>query len=232
MKFKQTLIPGNLIKRYKRFLAEIELDSGKIITAYCPNTGSMKSFTTPGWKVMVNKSENPNRKYPYTWEMVHNGKCWIGINTMIPNIIVAEAIKNDTISELSGYTEIKREVKYGKNSRIDLLLQSEKKKCFVEIKNVTLVEDDGNYYFPDAVTERGRKHLLELIAMKKQRHRSVMFFVIQRSDGNIFKPAEHIDPEYAEALKTAFENRVEIIVRQAEVSPVKIEIDKKIDFEF
>ena len=119
MKFEQTLIPGKLIKRYKRFLADIELESGEIITAHCPNSGSMKSCANPGWKVMLSESDNPKRKYKYTWEMVHNGKCWIGINTIIPNIITEEAIKNGTISELSGYDETKREVKYGENVYAD-----------------------------------------------------------------------------------------------------------------
>ena len=230
MKFEKPLIPGKLIKRYKRFLADIELDSGKFITAHCPNSGSMKTCANPGWKVLLSESDNPKRKYKYTWEMVHNEKCWIGINTIIPNIIAEEAIKDGTISELSRYDDIKREVKYGENSRIDILLQSENEKCYVEVKNVTLVEEDGNYYFPDAVTSRGLKHLNELMEMKKQDHRAVMLFVIQRNDGNIFKPAAHIDPKYAEGLKTAYENGVEILVKQAEVSPEKINITEKVDY--
>ena len=232
MIFKQTLIPGKLIQRYKRFLADIELDTGKIITAHCPNSGSMKSCMMPGWKVMLSQSDNPKRKYKYTWEMVHNGKCWIGINTIIPNIIAEEAIKNGTIPELSGYDEVKREVKYGTNSRIDILLKSENQLCYVEVKNVTLVEDDGNYYFPDSVTSRGLKHLHELIEMKSQDHRSVMLFVIQRNDGEIFKPAAHIDPKYAEGLKNAYENGVEILVRQADVTPTEINLIKKIPWQF
>jgi len=232
MRFQQPLIPGKLIKRYKRFLADIELDSGETITAYSPNTGSMKSCTTPGWKVMLSKSDNPNRKYKYTWELVHNGKCWIGINTILPNLIAEEAIKTGQIPELSGYTKIKREVKYGKNSRIDILLKRENELCYIEVKNVTLVEDDGFYYFPDAVTERGRKHLFELMKMVKLGHRAVMLFVIQRSDGTIYKPAAHIDPEYAKALKIAFENGVEILAYRAEVSKEKIEIVEKLTTDF
>ena len=232
MKFKQTLIPGKLIKRYKRFLADIELESGEIITAHCPNSGSMKSCTNPGWKVMLSESNNPKRKYKYTWEMVHNSKCWIGINTIIPNIITEEAIKNNIISELSEYDEIKREVKYGENSRIDILLKSENHLCYVEVKNVTLVEDDGNYYFPDSVTSRGLKHLHELIEMKIRGHRAVMLFVVQRSDGKIFKPASHIDPKYAEGLRTSYENGVEILVRQADVSPTEINLNNKIPWQF
>ena len=232
MIFKQTLIPGKLIQRYKRFLADIELDTGKIITAHCPNSGSMKSCMMPGWKVMLSQSDNPKRKYKYTWEMVHNGKCWIGVNTIIPNIITEEALLNESIPELKGYDEVKREVKYGTNSRIDILLKSENQLCYVEVKNVTLVEDDGNYYFPDSVTSRGLKHLHELIEMKSQDHRSVMLFVIQRNDGEIFKPAAHIDPKYAEGLKNAYENGVEILVRQADVTPTEINLIKKIPWQF
>ncbi len=229
MKFQQTLVPGKLIKRYKRFLADIKLDSGETITVYCPNTGSMKSCDTPGWKVMLSKSENPKRKYKYTWEMVYNEKCWIGINTAIPNIIAEEAIRTEQIPELAGYDEIKREVKYGKNSRIDLLLKSNQQNCYVEVKNVTLVEDDGCYYFPDAVTERGKKHLFELMEMVMQGHRAVMLFVIQRNDGTIFKPAAHVDPKYAETLKNAKDNGVEILPYQAKVFPDEIEKEKKIE---
>lgn len=232
MKFDKPLIPGKLIKRYKRFLADIELDSGEFITAHCPNSGSMKSCTHPGWKVILSENDNPKRKYKYTWEMVHNEKCWIGINTMVPNIIAEEAIKNDTISELNEYTEIKREVKYGENSRIDILLKNERETCYVEIKNVTLVEDDGNYYFPDSVTSRGLKHLHELMEMKKLGHRAVMLFVIQRSDGKIFKPAAHIDPKYAEGLKSAYDNGVEILVWKAEVKPTDIKLTNEIQWQF
>jgi len=231
MTFNRPLIPGKLIKRYKRFLADIELESGEFITAHCPNSGSMKTCAIPGWKVMLSESDNPKRKYRYTWEMVHNEKCWIGINTIVPNIIVEEAIKNNIIPELSGYDEIKREVKYGENSRIDIYLKNDQEICYVEVKNVTLVEDDGNYYFPDSVTSRGLKHLHELMEMKKQLHRAVMLFVIQRSDGKNFKPASHIDPKYAEGLKLAYENGVEILVKQADVSPKEIIIQNNVNWE-
>jgi sugar fermentation stimulation protein A len=219
MNFNQTLIPGKLIKRYKRFLADIELESGEVITAHCPNSGSMKTCQTQDWKVMLSYHSNPKRKYQYTWEMIHNEICWIGINTGIPNQIVEESIKNKTIHALGGYTEIKREVRYGQNSRIDIFLKNDRQICYVEVKSVTLVEDDGFYSFPDSVTERGRKHLYELIEMVKQGHRAVMFYVIQRSDGTTFKPASHIDVAYADSLKEAYGKGVEILVYQAEVNP-------------
>jgi sugar fermentation stimulation protein A len=231
MRFEQPLIPGKLIKRYKRFLADIELDSGEVITAHCPNSGSMKSCQTSGWKVMLSIHDTPTRKYKHTWEMVHNGVCWIGINTGIPNQIVNEAIKNDSIGSLKGYSEIKREVRYGKNSRIDIFLQNAKEKCYTEVKNVTLVEEDGCYYFPDSVTERGKKHLYELIDMVKQGHRAVMFYVIQRSDGTIFKPAAHIDPAYADSLKEAHTKGVEILVYQAKVEPEAIVLKEEIPWQ-
>ena len=231
MKFNTQLQEAKLIKRYKRFLTDIELPNGEILTVLCPNTGSMKSCITPGWEVMISDSQNPERKYRYTWEMVHNEKCWIGINTGIPNRICEEAIANDLIPELTDYPEIKREVKYGENSRIDLLLKNENRLCYIEIKNVTLVEDDGNYYFPDAVTTRGRKHLYELMEMVKQGHRAVMLYVIQRSDGKIFKPAKHIDPDYTEALKEAHKNGVEILAYRAEVSPQEIRIAEPVKWE-
>jgi sugar fermentation stimulation protein A len=230
MNFDQQLIPAILIRRYKRFLADVELRSGEKITVHCPNSGSMRSCINAGWDVLLNKSENKKRKYRYTWEMIHNGRCWIGINTAVPNRISLEAIQNGRISELAGYSDIYREKKYGKNSRIDILLESANKKCFVEIKNVTLVEDDGNYYFPDAVTERGKKHLYELRDMVREGHRAVMLFVVQRNDGLYFKAARHIDQEYSTALEICFKDGVEIIVYRADVSPEKIEIAEKIEW--
>ena len=228
MKFSTKLIPGTLIKRYKRFLADIQLESGEIITAHCPNSGSMKTCAAEGWEVRLSFHDNPNRKYPYTWEMVNNGKCWIGINTSHPNKLAKEAIQKEKITEIMGYTEIKQEVKYGKNSRIDLLLLNEKDICYIEVKNVTLVEEDGDYYFPDSVTERGRKHLYELADMVQQGHRAVMLYVIQRNDGYLFKPAIHIDPAYAKSLKEVHGQGVEILVYRAEVRPEEIQIVEKI----
>jgi sugar fermentation stimulation protein A len=231
MKFQIKLLSGTLVKRYKRFLADVVLESGEEITVHCPNSGSMKSCANPGWQVLLSRSDNPKRKYPYTWEMVHNGKCWIGINTGIPNTIVAEAITEGKIKYLSGYENLTREVKYGENSRIDILLSRGDEKCYVEVKNVTLVEEDGNYYFPDSVTARGTKHLFELTEMVNQGHRSVMFYVIQRSDGSIFKPALHIDPKYTKALQDAYSNGVEIMVYQTSVSPESITITHEIPYE-
>ncbi|HGY57070.1 MAG TPA: DNA/RNA nuclease SfsA [Caldithrix abyssi] len=229
MKFKIPLIEGTLIKRYKRFLADVRLKDGCITTAHCPNSGSMKTCKEPGWRVMLSDSNNPKRKLRYTWEMVHNGRCWIGINTHLANRIAREAIENGTIDELTGYEEIRSEVRYGQNSRIDLLLSGNGAPCYVEIKNVTLVEEDGHYYFPDAVTERGRKHLGELEDMVRQGHRAVMLFIIQRSDGDIFKPADHIDTKYGTALRQAVNHGVEALAYRAEVTPEEIYICEKVE---
>ncbi len=228
MKFERKLIEGILIKRYKRFLADIRLTDGKPLTVHCPNSGSMKTCKEPGWKVMISDSYNPKRKLRYTWEMIHNGNCWIGINTHLPNHLAEEGIHNGVIKELQGYEHIQREVKYGKNSRIDLLLTKSSQKCYVEVKNVTLVED-GYYQFPDAVTERGRKHLYEMTEMVRQGHRAVMLYVIQRSDGKRFKPANHIDPNYASTLKEALQNGIVIIAYRADVSPEKINIKETVE---
>jgi sugar fermentation stimulation protein A len=224
MIFKDKLTPATLIRRYKRFLADVTLESGEEITVHCPNSGSMKTCATPGWQVLLSKSDNPKRKYAYTWEMVYNNRCWIGINTGIPNIITAEAIANNKIADLKGFPVLRREVKYGRNSRIDILLESKSKKCFIEVKNVTLVESEDIYYFPDAVTERGRKHLHELAEMVRQGHRAVMFFVIQRSDGRILSPADHIDPAYGESLRKVYQSGVEIMAYRADVQPERIEL--------
>jgi sugar fermentation stimulation protein A len=163
--------------------------------------------------------------------MVHNGKCWIGINTGIANLIAKEAIISGVISELQGYSQIKAEVKYGTNSRIDLLLIEADKKCYVEVKNVTLVEEDKAFCFPDAVTARGKKHLHELAEMRRQGQRAVMLYIIQRSDGSHFRPADQIDPAYAKSLKQVYKAGVEILVYRAEVNPDSIEIVEKIPWQ-
>jgi sugar fermentation stimulation protein A len=231
MQFERNLIPGIFVKRYKRFLVDILLQNGMPVTAHCPNSGSMRSCQKEGWEVRLSHHDTASRKFAYTLEMIHNGNCWIGINTLIPNQVAEEAIGTGRITELSGYTMIQREQRYGKNSRIDLLLKDQDQVCYVEIKNVTLVEEDGCYYFPDAVTERGRKHLVELSDMVQAGHRAVSLFIVQRSDGTFFKPAAHIDPEYSRALYKAHQKGVEILVYRAEVSPEKIEVVEALKWE-
>ena len=222
------IIFGTLIKRYKRFLADVGLEDGRVITAHCPNTGRMTSCAEPGWRVALSDSRNPKRKHRYTWELVHNGDCWICVNTGRANEMAFEAVSSGILPELAGYTETLREQTFG-NSRFDLLLRDGDKRCYVEVKNVTLLAGDGCYAFPDAVTERGRKHLLELMEVVKAGHRAAMLYVIPRSDGTIFRAAREIDPAYADALNAAVTAGVEIYCRRAAVSPEEVRLADAVD---
>jgi len=223
------LIKGTLLKRYKRFLADIKLDNGKLVTAHCPNSGSMMSCSEPGSPVLISYHSNPKRKYAYTWELVYTNDTWVGINTIVPNRLVYEAVEEGLVPELTGYSQIKREVRYGSNSRIDLLL-SNGHQCYVEVKNVTLA-DDGIAYFPDAVTERGKKHLHELIKVVENGDRGVMFYLVQRQDTELFRPAHHIDPKYSETLIRAVDRGVEVLVYQAVISPEEIILGRPLPYE-
>jgi len=227
MKFETNLIKGKLIRRYKRFLTDVELEDGTIVIAHCTNSGSMKTCIEDGAPVYLSPAKDPNRKTKFTWEMIFINGGWIGINTMIPNKLAYDAIKNGGIEKLSGYTSAKREVKFG-DSRFDIYAENETEKCFVEVKNVTMKVGDSAL-FPDAVTTRGRKHLETLIEVKKQGMRAMMLYVIQRMDVNAFGPAEEIDPEYAKSLRKAIKHGVEVIAVQAKVSPEGIEIVKELN---
>jgi sugar fermentation stimulation protein A len=221
------LIEGRLIKRYKRFLAEAELSDGSIVTAHCPNSGSMKGCAIPGSRVWLSRSENPGRKLPYTWELVEVGGCMIGLNTGLPNRLAREAIENGTVGELQGYPTIRPEVPYGEHSRIDLLLEGPSRRCYVEVKNVTLVEDD-RALFPDAVTERGQKHIRELMRVVREGDRGVIFFTVQRRDGVCVSPADLIDPEYGRLLRSALMNGVEALAYRAEVTQQEIRLTERL----
>ncbi|MEN7972967.1 MAG: DNA/RNA nuclease SfsA [Verrucomicrobiota bacterium] len=223
MKLPAPLFFGTLVKRYKRFLADVELEDGSVITVHCPNTGRMTTCAEPGWRVALSDSQNPKRKYRYTWELVHNGDCWICVNTGRANELAFEAVSNSIIPELSGYAEVLREQKFG-NSRFDLLLRNGEDLCYVEVKNTTLLMADGCYAFPDAVTERGRKHLNELVEVVKAGHRAAMLYVIPRSDGTTFRAAHEIDPAYAEALEAAIAAGVEAYAWRAVVSPEELRL--------
>ena len=212
MKFPSKLISGKLIKRYKRFLADVELANGELVTAHCPNSGRMTKCQGEGWPVLLSyHGENAKRKLKYTWELVHNGECWICVNTQRANEVAYEAVCEGQISELANYDLVEREKKYAERSRIDLLLRRGDEKCYVEVKSVSLTED-GRYVFPDAPTERGRKHLDDLLKMKNEGHRAVMLFVLMRSDGSGFSPAAQIDAKYAEKLKAVHQSGVEVLV--------------------
>ncbi len=228
MKFEAPLVGGKLIRRYKRFLADVELASGDTITAHCTNSGSMKSCLQIGADVFLSHNPKPGRKTAYTWEMIKVNNEWIGINTSIPNKFALNYITKGAIPGLHGYDEVKREVTFG-NSRIDILAAKGDEKCFIEVKNVTLNEG-GVAMFPDAVTTRGQKHLDTLAEVKKSGMRAVMLYIIQRSDVVGFAPAAHIDPHYAQKLQNAMRKGVEVIPLRASVSPKGVFPDRILPF--
>lgn len=224
MKFSTPLLKGTLVQRYKRFMADIVLDTGEEITAHCANSGSMLGVKEPGSEVWVSPANNPKRKLKYTWELIKVGKSYVGINTSLPNKIVQESIETGVVPELKGYDTLRREVKYGKNSRIDILLEDEAKPdCYVEIKNVTL-RRSKLAEFPDAVTARGTKHLGELANQVAAGDRAVMYYLTQREDCDTFTVADDIDPTYAEALETAMAAGVEVICYKCKLTPREIKV--------
>ncbi len=220
------LITGTLIKRYKRFLADIKLDSGEEITAHCANPGSMMGLSEPGRKVWLSTSDNPKRKLKHSWELLQVADAMVGINTMHPNKLVEEAIREDKIKELCGYASLRREVKYGKNSRIDILLEDggDERPCYVEVKNVHLSRTPPLAEFPDSVTARGTKHLVELGDMVEQGARAVMMYLVQRTDCESFSLARDIDPKYAENFDLAMKRGVEVLVYGCDISPKFIRV--------
>lgn len=212
MKFASPLQPGRLIKRYKRFLADIDLDDGGLITAHCPNPGSMMGLKAPGSRCWVSRSADPKRKLKYTLEVVEADATLVAMNTMSPNRIAEAAIRAGEIEPLDGYDSIRREVKYGENSRIDLLLGgAARRDCYVEVKNCHLMRTPGLAEFPDSVTTRGAKHLFELSRRVREGDRAVQLFIVQRGDCDRLSPAGDLDPAYAEALRSAAMNGVEIL---------------------
>jgi len=233
LKFPDPLIPGKLIKRYKRFLADVELADGTVVTAHCANSGSMLCVKGKGSKVWLSPARNPDRKLKYTWELIKVGRALVGINTQWPNRIVEEAVLAGKIPELEGYESLSREVKYGKNSRIDLLLEDPgRPKCYVEVKSVTLRRGAGAgdpLEFPDAVTARGTKHLAELSDMVKQGHRAVMMYLAQRGDGDSFTIAADIDPAYNTALRAAMKAGVEVLCYDCKLNVRGIELSAPVE---
>ncbi|MCB9097583.1 MAG: DNA/RNA nuclease SfsA [Aliarcobacter sp.] len=228
MKFEE-LIHGKLIKRYKRFLADIILENGETVTAHVPNSGAMTSCIEENCDVWVSFHDNPKRKLKYTLELTKIAKNLICTNTNVANKIAVEAINNKTIKELQGYKSLKTEQKYGQSSRIDILLENENQKCFVEVKSVSLKIDDF-LAFPDAVTSRGTKHLKELEEMVKLGHRAVMLYVIQRTDDLPFKLACQIDKKYCETFNEVTKNGVEVLVYQSSINLEEIIIKNSSNF--
>ena len=216
MKFPSPLVRGSLIQRYKRFLFDARLDDGSTVTGTCANTGSMIGLKEAGTAIWMSEHDSPTRKYRHVWEMCEidlgGGPCLVGINTSHPNKLVAEAIEAGGIKELKGYATLRREVKYGRNSRIDLLLEDAKKGlCYVEIKNVHMMRALGRAEFPDSITERGTKHLAELSDMVRAGHRAVMMYLVQRGDARSLSFARDVDPNYGAAVDAAVKVGVECI---------------------
>jgi len=224
MQFEKELISGRLIRRYKRFLADVRLEDGREVTAHCTNSGSMKSCLEEGAPVFLSPVEDPSRKTRFTWEMIRIGQEWVGINTSRPNQLAREWIGRGVIPGLEGITGLRSEVKW-EDSRFDLYGEGKGEKCFIEVKNVTLKEGDLAL-FPDAVTVRGRKHLQTLIRARRAGYRTVMLYVVQRMDVKKFAPARQIDPEYGKALDEAVRRGVEIVAAQAGVTPSGIDFHR------
>ena len=229
MRFPAPLLPAKLVRRYKRFLADVVLPSGETLTVHCANPGSMIGLDAPGARVWLSKSSNPQRKLAHSWELIEvdfgGGAELVGINTTHPNALVAEAIAAGAIAELAGYGSIRREVRYGKNSRVDFLLEhAERPPCYLEIKNVHLMRQGGLAEFPDAVTKRGAKHLDELGTMVAAGARAVMLFLIQIGSAQRFKLARDIDPAYGRAFDAARLAGVEALAYRCGITCEGIEV--------
>ena len=214
---------ARLIRRYKRFLADVELPEGRVLTVHCPNSGSMLGCLLPGSPVRISQSDNVRRKYAYTLEMIMVNDVWVGINTSLTNHLVHEALDLGIISEIGVVDTIRPEVKVSDKSRLDFLLTKNGKKIYVEVKNCTLAEN-GTAMFPDAVTVRGTKHLRELLALRESGSEACVLFCVQRMDAKRFSPASHIDPLYAETLAAVKEQGVQVLAYQADVSPEQIKV--------
>ncbi len=229
MKFASELTAARLIKRYKRFLADVTMADGSELTVHTPNTGSMQGCCDAGSIVYLRDTQNPKRKYRWSWEMstASNGTL-VGVSTALANGLVDEAIQNGLVADLSVYSQRKPEVRYGENSRIDWLLSDPgKPDCYVEVKNVTLSEGEVAL-FPDAVTTRGAKHLQELMAMVSSGSRAAMVYCIQRGDVDAFKPADAVDPTYGKLLRKAAASGVEVYALTAEVLPTGVTLKRRV----
>ena len=229
MTSKNTFLNGILVKRYKRFFADVQLDNN-VVTAHCPNTGSMMGLLDAGNKVLLSKSDNEKRKLKYTLEVIKLKKSHVGVNTHRTNRIVEKALNDNVFNFVKSITEIRREVKYGENSKVDFVVTTSKEEVYIEVKNVTLSRVKKTAEFPDAVTIRGSKHLIELAKLKKKGIRAVMLYVIQRDDINSFKIASDIDPIYARNLKKAMKSGVEVFCYDCKFSKKDISINSEKKF--
>ncbi len=229
MKFKQTLLQGTLIKRYKRFFIDIRYKN-KTIIAHCPNSGSMLGLLNPGNKVYFSKSDNPKRKLKYTAEIIKVNDNLVGINTHLTNKIVLEALKLKKIKQLAKFNNIKTEVMFSDNTRFDFMISNNTKKCFLEVKNVTLSRVLKTAEFPDSITSRGTKHLNELINAKKKGYESYILYLIQREDCNLFKIAKDIDEEYKITFNKAIRNKIKVLCFDCKLTSKEIKINKQINY--
>ena len=230
MKFKERLLQGTLIKRYKRFFVDIKYKN-KIITGHCPNTGSMMGLLNKGNKIWFSRSDNLSRKLKYTLEIIEVGKKMIGINTLLTNKIVFEALSQKKIKNFVKFNNIKPEVKFSDKTRFDFLISDNKEKCFLEVKNVTLSRKDGIAEFPDAITSRGTKHLKELIIAKQRGFESYILYLIQREDCKSFRIAKDIDEDYKIAFDKALKKGVKIICYDCKISTEEIKLNNRINYE-
>jgi len=226
MKLPAPLIEGRLLRRYQRFLADVELKDGRVVTAHTPNTGSMKQCAVPGHEVLISESDNPGRKLKYTLELIRVNGHWVDTHTHRTNRVVEEGMRNGSIGELDGFA-LRPEYRYG-GSRIDFYLEKQMEKVLVEVKNVTLCCEPGVACFPDAVTTRGQKHLRELLAARQQGYRSVIFFLVQRGEAESFAPADEIDPEYGRLLRAVAAEGVEVLAYKSVVTSGENRIGERI----
>ena len=230
MKFNKKLLQGTLIKRYKRFFVDIKYKN-KTITAHCPNSGSMMGLLNKGNNVWFSESDNPKRKLKYTLQIVVVNNIPVGINTHLSNKIVLESLINKKIKNLIRFTNIKSEAKFSDNTRFDFLISNNKEKCFLEVKNVTLLRQNNIAEFPDAITSRGTKHLKELIKAKRKGYESYMLYLIQRDDCNFFKIANDIDEEYKNTFDEALNNGVKMLCYDCKLNNEEIIINNQIKYE-
>ena len=229
MNFENKLISGQFLKRYKRFFVDVKIN-GRIITAHCPNTGSMYGLLKKNNKVWLTKSNNPNRKLKYTLQIIQDKKTKVGVNTHLTNKIVLEALQNNLIKEFDKTIEIKPETKFGINTRFDFLVTKNDLKSFIEVKNVTLSRKKGIAEFPDAVTSRGLKHIKELIKANEKGYKIYILYLIQRNDCKSFKIAEDIDPEYSDSLSKAVKKKLNVLCFDCKFSPKGIKLNQKVNF--
>ncbi|MDH4246440.1 MAG: DNA/RNA nuclease SfsA [Deltaproteobacteria bacterium] len=232
MNYPNPLLRGRFVRRYKRFFADIELDSGELITAHTPNTGTLRSCLEEGAVAWVSRNDNPARKLRYTWELTTSQGALTGVNTALANGLAAEAVHAGRIPELAGYPSLRREVPYGLHSRVDLLLEgADKPPCYVEVKNVSLGRD-GVAAFPDAVSLRAAKHMAALAEQVSLGNRAAVLFVVQRTDCPVFEPADDIDPVYGQALRSAAQAGVMVLAWRAEISPQAVTLTAPLPVRF